>query len=721
MYIVGEYLSLSSAGCTSKLNVRNVILANMKHIILITLLLCTIVLGNEYTITSFASGKVMPASANAILEPISGTALQPVSTPTIEPGQLILRRKFGVDNYSLFAGRLKSGASDKLSVFKMPAGISFANAVNIKFYTSEDNGKNGSTTDITDAYFDGELLYLDNRSSVSFQWQGSWQTLKALAERPSSLTVTSEPAGAKIFIDGVEKGLTPYTISSIFEPSVVIRLQKEGFYIQEDFVDLQGGKQVSKNFKLIPAVRFSDNTIVDATAYTAENTEDADEIANRITAIDGQIKLVKEKSNTALADFEKAFPAIVPQDEFEKLTEFAERKNRYFQDKSTKKAQLTGEYDVKVADLIKVQSKIREYLVKVEGREYSRFFDGSLLQLGKYDPDNEFFPVTANIKESQFEFTFSGKLAISRDRAREFKQGGTGQGKLKLVYLNKKIKVGQAAYFVFLKDFSMKFKDADYTLNGEITFPSSLVNSPAYRQINEQILAEKKQQQQQQQRLKQEEELKRFPNMAKIPAGSFMMGSPSGIGSDDERPQHRVTLDGFLMDKTEVTQAEYTKVMGSNPSGFKNCPSCPVEIVNWSEAKSYCEKVGKRLPTEAEWEYACRAGTTTQYYWGNEMDGNYGWFDGNSSNKTHPVGEKKPNAWGLYDMSGNVWEWCSDWYDEGYYKSSPESNPSGASSGRYRVLRGGSWGSNGSYLRSGYRDWDSPDRRAYINGFRCAR
>jgi formylglycine-generating enzyme required for sulfatase activity len=218
------------------------------------------------------------------------------------------------------------------------------------------------------------------------------------------------------------------------------------------------------------------------------------------------------------------------------------------------------------------------------------------------------------------------------------------------------------------------------------------------------------------------EEAKRNKGMAKIPAGSFMMGSPSEVGEKDEHPQHNVSINSFRMDKTEVTQAEYTKVMGSNPSSFENCPNCPVENVNWSEAKSYCEKVGKRLPTEAEWEYACRAGSSTSYYWGNDMNDAYSWYDGNSSNKTHPVGEKKANAWGLYDMSGNVWEWCSDWYDEKYYSKSPEQkNPTGANSGQFRVLRGGSWVNDGSYLRSGNRSGLNPDGRYDDLGFRCAR
>jgi len=207
--------------------------------------------------------------------------------------------------------------------------------------------------------------------------------------------------------------------------------------------------------------------------------------------------------------------------------------------------------------------------------------------------------------------------------------------------------------------------------------------------------------------------------MVWIEGGTFMMGSNDG--GSDEKPVHQVTVNGFYMDKTEVTQAEYERVMGNNPSSFKNCPDCPVEKVSWHDAKAYCEKVGKRLPTEAEWEYAARAGSTTKYYWGNGAPDAYAWYGGNSGKKTHPVGQKQPNAWGLYDMSGNVWEWCSDWYNEDYYANSPAQDSKGPSSGTGRVLRGGSWFNLPESLRSANRVRNGPDDRFINNGFRCVR
>jgi formylglycine-generating enzyme required for sulfatase activity len=205
--------------------------------------------------------------------------------------------------------------------------------------------------------------------------------------------------------------------------------------------------------------------------------------------------------------------------------------------------------------------------------------------------------------------------------------------------------------------------------------------------------------------------------MVFIKGGTFMMGSSAG--DPDEQPVHEVTVSGFYMDKTEVTQAEYKRVTGHNPSHFNKCPTCPVEQVSWNDAKAYCEKIEKRLPTEAEWEYAARAGTATKYYWGNSMDRSYAWNIDNSRSKTHPVGQKKPNAWGLYDMSGNVWEWCSDWY--GQYSSDSQTDPAGASSGTSRTLRGGSWVDVDALLGSVYRNRLEPDVRVEFCGLRCVR
>ena len=227
-----------------------------------------------------------------------------------------------------------------------------------------------------------------------------------------------------------------------------------------------------------------------------------------------------------------------------------------------------------------------------------------------------------------------------------------------------------------------------------------------------------------------------------IPKGTFTMGSPiEEEGADNDEEQHQVTIGkDYYLGVTEVTQGQYEKVMGTNPSYFQkrvirksDSSMYPVEQVSWEDAVEFCKKLSDlpeekkagrvyRLPTEAEWEYACRAGSKAAYSFGENSKtlGDYSWFGDNSGSQTHPVGEKKPNAWGLYDMHGNVWEWCSDWYDE--YPKGAVSDPSGPSEGSSRVLRGGSWFSGAASCRSAFRSGDDPSFRLSDGhyGFRVA-
>lgn len=207
-----------------------------------------------------------------------------------------------------------------------------------------------------------------------------------------------------------------------------------------------------------------------------------------------------------------------------------------------------------------------------------------------------------------------------------------------------------------------------------------------------------------------------------IPAGSFTMGSPtSEANREDDEKQHPVRLTKpFMLAVTEVTQAQWQAIMGNNPSHFKGA-NRPVEKVFWQDAVTFCgilsEREGRkyRLPTEAQWEYACRAGSTGSYA-GTGLLHEMGWYEANSGNQTQPVGRKLPNAWGLYDMHGNVYEWCSDRY--GDYPSGHVTDPTGASSGKYRVCRGGSWYSTPRYCRSANRHGLTPDLRYRDIGFR---
>ncbi len=236
--------------------------------------------------------------------------------------------------------------------------------------------------------------------------------------------------------------------------------------------------------------------------------------------------------------------------------------------------------------------------------------------------------------------------------------------------------------------------------------------------------------------------------MVLIPAGEFLMGDDGGE-EDDEQPAHPVKVHSFYMDKYEVIQKSYEELMGKNTAKFKD-PDKPIEQLGWFAAVRYCnmrslreglepcyemeplrcnfDATGYRLPTEAEWEYACRAGSDTLYSFGSDPAklSRHAWFKDNANNGTQRVGQKIPNAWGLFDMHGNVWEWCNDFYSNDYYSKGESDNPRGPASGEECVLRGGGWNSSDEYCRSSTRYSEPPGLadtcfgyEAY--GFRCVK
>lgn len=233
--------------------------------------------------------------------------------------------------------------------------------------------------------------------------------------------------------------------------------------------------------------------------------------------------------------------------------------------------------------------------------------------------------------------------------------------------------------------------------------------------------------------------------MVPIPAGRFIMGDKDQA----DAPPHEVRVGAFDMDKYLVRQDQYQAVMGGNPSRWKGGAN-PVEQVRWSDAVRYCNKRsqleglepcydlrawkcnfdanGYRLPTEAEWEYACRAGSTAAFFFGDSPSklGDYAWYDKNSGGHPRPAGQKQPNRWGLFDICGNVWEWCNDFYKVDYYQEAPPQDPKGPKEGDNKVLRGGAWRFSAESCRSGYRYNENPGYADVcfgydIYGFRCVK
>jgi len=222
--------------------------------------------------------------------------------------------------------------------------------------------------------------------------------------------------------------------------------------------------------------------------------------------------------------------------------------------------------------------------------------------------------------------------------------------------------------------------------------------------------------------------------MILVEGGTFTMGCTALRKSDcisDEAPQHSVTLEGFYIGKYEITQLQWRIIMGSDPPelNFKGCDNCPAERISWNDAMEFISKLNQltgktyRLPTEAEWEYAARGGNKSKSYTysGSNNADDVAWFNKNSSGRTHNAGLNKANELGLFDMSGNAWEWCQDWYEDTFYTTSPGLNPVNLKTGQYKVLRGGSWIGGTEMLRVSRRHRNSPGDRGLYSGLRLVR
>ena len=217
------------------------------------------------------------------------------------------------------------------------------------------------------------------------------------------------------------------------------------------------------------------------------------------------------------------------------------------------------------------------------------------------------------------------------------------------------------------------------------------------------------------------------PDMVLVKGTCFKMGTDKTftyeLGRDNirERPAHKVCLDDFYLDKYEISQKKFTQIMNYNPSVIVG-DDFPVNHLTWDEAVSYCSRQGYRLPTEAEWEFAARADSQSINPWGGGINGDYAWHAGNSNRQPHPVGTKKPNAWGIYDMMGGVWEWVADWYSESYYQKSPINNPQGPTTRQsWRVIRGASWVDDENMFRVTIRFAGLSDpTEHFLVGGRCA-
>jgi len=441
---------------------------------------------NHFNIESFSdTTKSVPAVGNSFIIPVTSTTLQQITTPpeVLEKGHVLLRRRFSAREYGLYIGLMNPKAYSRLSAFKPSEKISISTFISRKIYSSQTDNPD---LDIENVYFDGDLIYVENIASI-FYHDSTWKEIRMLDVLPCRLNVTSDPPGAQVYINNEYQGITPLYLGAIYEPTAIIRLDLKGYFIAENFIDLQSGLLLEKHFELKSKPVFEDGSEIDIEAYTAENTESVFEINQRIETVRKSALKLREDSVTALEAFIANYPKMDPKDQFETTEEFENRKNEYIAKFNQEKDELKKQFNEKRTRVLSVIPRMEAYLDSIKEREYTKYFDGDLLKLSQYNADSGFFPVTMTVTEKGFVFSFGGKLYIPREEAKEFYAKGTGSGKIILIYKNWFITIPRDSikenHYVYFTGLKLKFKDVDYDLRGTCSYPDYVENSNEYAQF----------------------------------------------------------------------------------------------------------------------------------------------------------------------------------------------------------------------------------------------
>lgn len=426
----------------------------------------------QYTIDSFtAKARSIPVSGNTIIEPLSGDTLTRIDEPPqLNPGEIILRRRFGPDEYGLYLGKRDKKSFTSLSAFAPPRGLTTRNFMYRRLYMQETDNPN---MDMTNVYFDNDYIYVENAAKI-FYFEGGWKEIRLIDQSGTMLSVTSYPLKATVIIDGVERGETPLTIKTLPGSFVIVKVVKEGYYQRESFLNLSTTPYMEKNFLLQKMIESTEGAYVNPESYTTEDEESLNELDKQIIKLKNKIETQREENEEALTRFDKEFPPFPPQGEFEKTADFLQRKELYEQKKKSGKMAVMLEGEPKVHKLEGDLHKLTKYHAEIENRLYYQYLPANILHLSRYEPDLEYFPVDIRVDKGGHSFTFSGVIQIPLSMAPEFKQN-LSEGRLKLTYRNRIFKQEQeAAKTKILYEYSkisVLYKGGELVLEGKCTFP----------------------------------------------------------------------------------------------------------------------------------------------------------------------------------------------------------------------------------------------------------
>ena len=426
----------------------------------------------HYTIDSFTvNARSVPVSGNTIIEPLFGDTLARIDEPPqFNPGEIILRRRFGRDEYGLYLGKRNKESFTSLSTFASPQGLSARNFIYRKLYMQETDNPN---MDMTNVYFDDDYIYVENAAKI-YYFENDWKELSLLDQSGAALSITSYPQGAAVIIDGIERGETPLTIKNLISSFAIIKVLKEGYYQRESFLNLSNTPYLEKKFILKKMIESTEGAYVNPESYAAEDEESLNELDRQIEKLKNKIETQREENEESLARFEREFPSFPPQGEFEKTADFLQRKEIYEQKKKSGKMAVVLEGEPKVLRLEDDLHKLTKYYAEVENRLYYHFFSAGKVNLSRYEPDLEYFPVDIRVDKGGHNFSFTGNIRIPLSMAPEFKQN-LSEGRLKLAYRNRIFKQGkEEAKIKILYEYtriSVLYKGGEYVLEGKCTFP----------------------------------------------------------------------------------------------------------------------------------------------------------------------------------------------------------------------------------------------------------
>ncbi|MDO5575618.1 MAG: PEGA domain-containing protein [Fibrobacter sp.] len=437
-----------------------------------------------FRIEKFISGRSIPPASNQVIRSASGnsTLEQVVVVPSLQAGEVLLRRRFGANDYGLYRGVIAPEAYSRLSVFSPPHGKKTVDFINYKFY---ENEVINPEQDLSSIYFDNDYIYAEN-SAILYYYTGeqenTWNTLEMLPEKPWRLNIISEPLGTEVYIDDYLIGKTPLLTNALTEPLVRLKVSTDGYYSIEVMVQKEVGKILEKSFKLNKQVSLVD--LSKGEQFTIDSSQSASDVIKIIERLNLQLQKIKNDGKVQLAEFEKNYPQLVPKDAFEKSADFARRELEYKNTKEAERKAIEQAIEQSVDNTQKTIEIAEKYRIELEKRIYSSSFPLNLINLSNpdqdYDADAEAWNTELKVEKQPFSFFCKGKIVVPPNIARDIYTTQGKGGYLVLEYRDRSIVIDSLIWYYSLTRLSLVYDEIMYPVEGEIKLGENIKNSAEF-------------------------------------------------------------------------------------------------------------------------------------------------------------------------------------------------------------------------------------------------